>query len=64
MATHSSILAWRISWTEEPNGWQSMGSHRDGHNCSDLALTICMFLAALFVIAELEASQQEIGYTD
>ena len=26
MATHSSILAWRISWTEEPNGLQSMGS--------------------------------------
>ena len=26
MATHSSILAWRISWTEEPDGLQSMGS--------------------------------------
>ena len=26
MATHSSILAWRISWTEEPGGLQSMGS--------------------------------------
>ena len=26
MATHSSILAWRISWTEEPSGLQSMGS--------------------------------------
>ena len=26
MATHSSILAWRISWTEEPEGLQSMGS--------------------------------------
>ena len=29
MATHSSILAWRISWTEEPGGLQSMGSQRD-----------------------------------
>ena len=29
MATHSSILAWRISWTEEPGGLQSMRSHRD-----------------------------------
>ena len=27
MATHSSILAWRISWTEEPGRLQSMGSH-------------------------------------
>ena len=28
MATHSSILAWRIPWTEKPNGLQSMGSQR------------------------------------
>ena len=28
MATHSSILAWRILWTEEPGGLQSMGSER------------------------------------
>ena len=28
MATHSSILAWSIPWTEEPGGLQSMGSHR------------------------------------
>ena len=32
MATHSSILAWRIPWTEEPCGLQSMGSHRVGHD--------------------------------
>ena len=32
MATHSSILAWRILWAEEPGGLQSMGSQRDGHN--------------------------------
>ena len=31
MATHSSILAWRIPWTEEPGGLQSMGSLRVGH---------------------------------
>ena len=29
MATHSSILAYRIPWTEEPGGLQSMGSHGD-----------------------------------
>ena len=32
MATHTSILAWRISWTEEPGGLQSMGSQRVRHN--------------------------------
>ena len=32
MATHSSILAWRIPWTEEPGRLQSMGSPRVGHN--------------------------------
>ena len=32
MATHSSILAWRIPWTEEPGGLQSMGSQRVEHN--------------------------------
>ena len=31
MATHFSILAWRISWTEKPDGLQSMGSQRVGH---------------------------------
>ena len=32
MATHSSILAWRISWTEEPGGLQSRELQRAGHN--------------------------------
>ena len=32
MAAHSSILAWRIPWTEEPGGLQSRGSQRVGHN--------------------------------
>ena len=32
MATHSSILAWRIPWTEKPGGLQFMGSQRVGHN--------------------------------
>ena len=32
MSTHSSILAWKIPWTEQPSGLQSMGSQRDGHN--------------------------------
>ena len=37
MATHSTVLAWRILWTEEPGGLLSMGSHRVGHDGSNLA---------------------------
>ena len=37
MATHSSVLAWRIPGTGEPGGLPSTGSHRVGHNRSDLA---------------------------
>ena len=36
MATHSSILAWRIPGTEVPGGLPSVGLHRVGHNCSNL----------------------------
>ena len=32
MATHSSILAWRVPWTEEPGGLQSMGLQKVGHD--------------------------------
>ena len=39
MATHSTILAWRIPWTKEPAGPQSMGSQRVRHNWSDLTCT-------------------------
>ena len=39
MATHSSVLAWRIPGTGEPGGLLSTGSHRVGHDWSDLALT-------------------------
>ena len=37
MATHSSVVAWRIPGTGEPGGLPSMGSHRIGHNLSNLA---------------------------
>ena len=39
METHSSILAWRIPWTEEPGGLQSTGLQTVGHDWSNLALT-------------------------
>ena len=41
MATHSSILAWRIPWTEEPGGQQSIGSQRVGH---DWATSLSVYL--------------------
>ena len=41
-AWQPSILAWRISWTEEPGGLQSIGSQRLEHNCSDLAQHIAL----------------------
>ena len=37
METHSSILAWRILWTEDPGGLLSIGVHRVRHDLSDLA---------------------------
>ena len=38
-ATHSSTLAWRIPWTGEPGGLQSMGSQRVGHNSATFTFT-------------------------
>ena len=43
MATHSSVLAWRIPGTGEPGGLPSMGSHRVGHDWSDLAAAAHIF---------------------
>ena len=48
MATHSSVLAWRIPGTGEPGGLPSMGSHRVGHDSSDLAVAAVLILCALF----------------
>ena len=50
MTTHSSILAWRIPGTEEPGGLPSMGSHKVGHDWTDLAaaaagMSICFTLS-------------------
>ena len=39
-APHSSTLAWKIPWMEEPDGLPSMGSHRVGHDWSDLAAAV------------------------
>ena len=51
MATHSSILAWRLPWTEEPGGLQSMGSQRDGHD--SVTNTVNMTIFGFFVVVVL-----------
>ena len=55
MATHSSVLAWRIPGTEEPSGLPSMGSHRVGHDWSDLA-------AAAAVCSILHKEEEKLDY--
>ena len=53
MATHSSVLAWRIPGTGEPGGLLSLGSHRVGHNWSNLAATIeCCWSKMLLLLEE------------
>ena len=49
MATHSSVFAWRIPGTGEPGGLPSMGSHRVGHNWSDLAVAYLYKLTYIFI---------------
>ena len=51
MATHSSVLAWRMPGTGEPGGLPSMGSHRVGHDRSDLAA------AAGFIMMSMQSSE-------
>ena len=51
MATHCSILAWRIPWTEEPGGLQSMGSQRVGHDCaSSLSLRVALLILCKYSV--------------
>ena len=48
MAIHPTILAWEIPWTEEPDGLQSMGSHRVRHSWSNLACTHAWYLQLFY----------------
>ena len=47
MATHSSVLAWRIPGTAEPGGLPSMGSHRVRHDLSDLAVAAALWFRSM-----------------
>ena len=49
MATHSSVLAWRIPGMGEPGGLPSMGLHRVGHDWSDLAAAVKHFIIFIFI---------------
>ena len=61
MATYSSVLAWRIPWTEEPGGLQSMRSQRGEHELSDSAYTrasrLCISFLFLNVMAAVQHNQ-------
>ena len=63
MATHSNHLTWRVPWTEEPYGLQSIGSQRVGHDCSDLAHMQCLFWASLVAetVKTLPANAGDLG---
>ena len=69
MASRSSILAWRIPWTEEPGGLQSMGSQRVGHDSAQhigthqhftllFSLLLFLFFISRFDFLEVSNSQQ------
>ena len=59
MATHSSILACRIPWREEPGGLQSTGSQRVGHNRQTNTHT-CMYISILNIVPSGSSSQFEV----
>ena len=64
MATHSSVLAWRIPGTGEPGGLPSVGSHRVGHDWSDSAAAVdqlCLYLWNTLIILS-ERKQLRNGY--
>ena len=54
MAPHSSTVAWKIPWIEEPGGLQSMGSHRVGHDW-ETSLSLFTFIKRLFSSSSLSA---------
>ena len=64
MATHSSILAWRIPGTGEPGGLSSVGSHRVGHDWSDLAADLAAVAVSLgnFAIVHLPTGIPLVSY--
>ena len=64
MAAHSSVLAWRVPGTEEPGGLPSMGSHRVGHDWSDLAAATYFFCFILNCYPPCLSSSNQLGGSD
>ena len=52
MATHSSTLAWKTPWMEQPGRLQSMGSHRVGHDWSDLAAAVLFWCSNFSIFGQ------------
>ena len=62
MATHSSVLAWRIPGTAEPGELLSMGSHRVGHDWSDLAAAAGAEWGGLWIMAWVKGGRETSRY--
>ena len=62
VATHYSILAWRMPWTEEPGGLQSMGSQRVGHDWATNTTTTTVWSLALSSLSGLCTTLQTITF--
>ena len=60
MATHSRILAWRIPWTEEPSGLQSMGWQRVGHESVTNTFMLTFFSTLLYLLLYLHVNTTRI----
>ena len=54
MATHSSVLAWEIPWTEEPGGLPCLGSQRAGHDWGTNILNVCQGCTKNYCVSFLE----------
>ena len=70
MATHSSVLAWRIPGTAEPGGLPAMGSHRVGHDWSNLAaaaeplrINVILFTSLITCVFKIQELACKIQYT-
>ena len=60
IATQSSILVWRIPWTEEPGGLQSIGSHKVGRDWSNVVHTNVIFLKSTLLFSHTSGEQKYI----
>ena len=72
METHSSVLSWRIPGMGEPGGLPSMGSHRVGHDWSDLAAAAAAYIFRVSLVAKMvknlpamqETQVRSLGWED